>query len=179
MRLPKQTLNSILNQPYFFNCKKSSEGSTDYLICPKDNLPNIYIEVGDHYFIIPAEEMFDTIKGNENYKKLRVQFMDVQISLIGQPFFRLFHTKFDYENKILKFHTLNDKTMIHSYAKQNDDEATHFDPDGIVTNWLNENTIKIIAAVAIVIAVIFIIVIIVKCGKKSCCKKDKQPLINS
>ena len=179
MRLPKQTLNSILNQPYFFNCKKSSEGSTDYLICPKDNLPNIYIEVGDHYFIIPAEEMFDTIKGNENYKKLRVQFMDVQISLIGQPFFRLFHTKFDYENKILKFHTLNDKTMIHSYAKPNDDEATHFDPDGIVTNWLNENTIKIIAAVAIVIAVIFIIVIIVKCGKKSCCKKDKQPLINS
>ena len=179
MRLPKETLNSILKQPYYFGCEKSSEGSIDYLICPKDNLPNIYIEVGDHYFIINSYEVFDKIKGNENYRKLRVQFMDVHVSLIGQPFFMIFHTKFDYENKVLKFHTTDEKAMIYSYAKPNDDEATHFDPDGIVTNWLNENTIKIIAAVAIVIAVIFIIVIIVKCGKKSCCKKDKQPLINS
>ena len=179
MRLPKETLNSILKQPYYFSCEKSSEGSIDYLICPKDNLPNIYIEVGDHYFIINSYEVFDKIKGNENYRKLRVQFMDVQVSLIGQPFFMIFHTKFDYENKVLKFHTTDEKAMIYSYAKPNDDEATHFDPDGIVTSWFNEKTVIIIAIVASCIAVIFIIVIIVRCSKKNCGNKNRNILIEN
>ena len=174
MRLPKETLNSILKQPYYFGCEKTSEGSIDYLICPTDNLPNIYIEVGDHYFIINSYEVFDKIKGNENYRKLRVQFMDVQVSLIGQPFFMIFHTKFDYENKVLKFHTTDEKAMIYSYAKPNDDEATHFDPDGIVTSWFNEKTVIIIAIVASCIAVIFIIVIIVRCSKKNCGNKNRN-----
>ena len=179
MRLPKETLNSILKQPYYFGCEKSSEGSIDYLICPTDNLPNIYIEVGDHYFIINSYEVFDKIKGNENYRKLRVQFMDVQVSLIGQPFFMIFHTKFDYENKVLKFHTTDEKAMIYSYAKPNDDEATHFDPDGIVTSWFNEKTVIIIAIVASCIAVIFIIVIIVRCSKKNCGNKNRNILIEN
>ena len=179
MRLPKETLNSILKQPYYFGCEKTSEGSIDYLICPKDNLPNIYIEVGDHYFIINSYEVFDKIKGNENYRKLRVQFMDVQVSLIGQPFFMIFHTKFDYENKVLKFHTTDEKAMIYSYAKPNDDEATHFDPDGIVTSWFNEKTVIIIAIVASCIAVIFIIVIIVRCSKKNCGNKNRNILIEN
>ena len=179
MRLPKETLNSILKQPYYFGCEKSSEGSIDYLICPTDNLPNIYIEVGDHYFIINSYEVFDKIKGNENYRKLRVQFMDVQVSLRGQPFFMIFHTKFDYENKVLKFHTTDEKAMIYSYAKPNDDEATHFDPDGIVTSWFNEKTVIIIAIVASCIAVIFIIVIIVRCKKKNCGNKNRNILIEN
>ncbi len=179
MRLPKETLNSILKQPYYFGCEKTSEGSIDYLICPTDNLPNIYIEVGDHYFIINSYEVFDKIKGNENYRKLRVQFMDVQVSLIGQPFFMIFHTKFDYENKVLKFHTTDEKAMIYSYAKPNDDEATHFDPDGIVTSWFNEKTVIIIAIVASCIAVIFIIVIIVRCSKKNCGNKNRNILIEN
>ena len=179
MRLPKETLNSILKQPYYFGCEKSSEGSIDYLICPTDNLPNIYIEVGDHYFIINSYEVFDKIKGNEKYRKLRVQFMDVQVSLIGQPFFMIFHTKFDYENKVLKFHTTDEKAMIYSYAKPNDDEATHFDPDGIVTSWFNEKTVIIIAIVASCIAVIFIIVIIVRCSKKNCGNKNRNILIEN
>lgn len=174
MRLPKETLNSILKQPYYFGCEKTSEGSIDYLICPTNNLPNIYIEVGDHYFIINSYEVFDKIKGNENYRKLRVQFMDVQVSLIGQPFFMIFHTKFDYENKVLKFHTTDEKAMIYSYAKPNDDEATHFDPDGIVTSWFNEKTVIIIAIVASCIAVIFIIVIIVRCSRKNCGNKNRN-----
>ena len=179
MRLPKETLNSILKQPYYFGCEKTSEGSIDYLICPTDNLPNIYIEVGDHYFIINSYEVFDKIKGNENYRKLRVQFMDVQVSLIGQPFFMIFHTKFDYENKVLKFHTTDEKAMIYSYAKPNDDEATHFDPDGIVTSWFNEKTVIIIAIVASCIAVIFIIVIIVRCSRKNCGNKNRNILIEN
>ena len=173
MRLPKETLNALLNQLGVFDCKKNSEGSVDYIICPKDNLPNIYIEVGDHFFIINGNDVFDGIKGDMYNKKLRVQFMDVQISLIGQPFFRLFHTKFDYENKVLKFHTLNEKTMLYSYAKPNNDQAKHFDPDNIITGWLNEDTIKIIAAVSICVAILFVVIILVKCGRKSCCKKHK------
>jgi hypothetical protein len=108
-----------------------------------------------------------------------IQFMDVQVSLIGQPFFMIFHTKFDYENKVLKFHTTDEKAMIYSYAKPNDDEATHFDPDGIVTSWFNEKTVIIIAIVASCIAVIFIIVIIVRCSRKNCGNKNRNILIEN
>lgn len=149
-----------------------TDSKIDYIICPKDSenkYPNVQIEVGDHYFIIDGKEIFREIDG-----QLRVQFMDVQISLIGQPFFRLFHTKFDHENKVLKFHTKNESIMIYSSAKPKDDKARHFDPDNIVANWLNENSIKIIAAVAVCVAALFVVIIIVKCGKKACCKKDKK-----
>ena len=173
MRLPKDTLTSLIGQLSVFGCEKTSEGSVDYIICPKNNLPNISIEVGDHYLILPGKDVFDPMT-NSDFKKLRIQFMEVQISLIGQPFFRYFHTKFDHENKILKFYTENKESMIYSYAKPNDDKANHFDPDNIVNSWLNENTIKIIAIVSVCVGAILIIVIIIKCGKKSCCKKNKN-----
>ena len=171
MRLPVKTLDSIMNKISIFGCQKFTEDGVQYIKCPTNNLPNLYIEVGDHYFIMDGKEIFDTKRGSD-FSRLRIQFMDVQISLIGQPFFELFHTKFDYENKVLKFHTNNIKKMIYSYAKPNDDEAEHFDPDGIVTNWLNEDSIKIIAAVSICVAVLFIVIIIIKFGKNGCkCKK--------
>ena len=173
MRLPKDTLTALLDKISVFGCEKTSEGSVDYIICPKNNLPNISIEVGDHYLILPGKDVFDPMT-NSDFKKLRIQFMEVQISLIGQPFFRYFHTKFDHENKILKFYTENKESMIYSYAKPNDDKAKHFDPDNIVNSWLNENTIKIIAIVSVCVGAILIIVIIIKCGKKSCCKKNKN-----
>ena len=64
--------------------------------------------------------------------------------------------------------------MIYSYAKPSNDEARHFDPDNILVNWLNEDTIKIIAAVSICVAVLFVVIVIVRCGKKNCCKKEKE-----
>ena len=128
--------------------------------------------IDDQFIYLKAEEIFRKI--DEKNGQLRVQFMEVQISLIGQPFFRLFHTKFDHENKVLKFHTKNESIMIYSSAKPKDDKARHFDPDNIVANWLNENSIKIIAAVAVCVSALFIVIIIVKCGKKACCKKDKK-----
>ena len=174
MRLPFSTFDLLMKQVSIFDCEGMSDGDVKYIKCPKDELnklPNMYIEVGDHFFILNSTEnnLYEEISGEERYKRLRIQFMDVQISLIGQPFFQIFHTKFDYENNILKFHTDNAKNMIYSYAKKNDDEADHFDPDGIITNWLNEDTIKIIAAVSICVAVLFIVIIFVKFGK-SCCK---------
>ena len=53
--------------------------------------------------------MFDSINRKENHKKLSAQFIVIQISLIRQPFFMFFQSKFDNENKILKFHRLNEK----------------------------------------------------------------------
>ena len=175
MRLPLSTFDTLLKRVGVFDCEGMQDGSSKYIKCPANNLPNMYIEVGDHFLILNSTEynIYDNIKGDSDFKKLRIQFMDVQISLIGQPFFQIFHTKFDYENKVLKFHTNNEKNMIYSYAKKNDDEAEHFDPDGIVTNWLNEDTIKIIAAVSICVAVLFIVIIFVRFGK-SCCKKKHK-----
>lgn len=175
MRLPLSTFDTLLKRVGVFGCEGMQDGSSKYIKCPANNLPNMYIEVGDHFLILNSTEynIYDNIKGDSDFKKLRIQFMDVQISLIGQPFFQIFHTKFDYENKVLKFHTNNEKNMIYSYAKKNDDEAEHFDPDGIVTNWLNEDTIKIIAAVSICVAVLFIVIIFVRFGK-SCCKKKHK-----
>ena len=178
MRLPFSTFDLLMKQVSIFSCEGMTDGDVKYIKCPKDELnklPNMYIEVGDHFFILNSTEnnLYEKINGEERYKRLRIQFMDVQISLIGQPFFQIFHTKFDYENNILKFHTDNAKNMIYSYAKKNDDEADHFDPDGIITNWLNEDTIKIIAAVSICVAVLFIVIIFVKFGK-SCCKKKHK-----
>jgi hypothetical protein len=178
MRLPFSTFDLLMKQVSIFDCEGMTDGDVKYIKCPKDELnklPNMYIEVGDHFFILNSTEnnLYEEISGEDRYKRLRIQFMDVQISLIGQPFFQIFHTKFDYENNILKFHTDNAKNMIYSYAKKNDDEADHFDPDGIITNWLNEDTIKIIAAVSICVAVLFIVIIFVKFGK-SCCKKKHK-----
>ena len=178
MRLPFSTFDLLMKQVSIFSCEGMTDGDVKYIKCPKDELnklPNMYIEVGDHFFILNSTEnnLYENINGEDRYKRLRIQFMDVQISLIGQPFFQIFHTKFDYENNILKFHTDNAKNMIYSYAKKNDDEADHFDPDGIITNWLNEDTIKIIAAVSICVAVLFIVIIFVKFGK-SCCKKKHK-----
>ena len=178
MRLPFSTFDLLMKQVSIFSCEGMTDGDVKYIKCPKDELnklPNMYIEVGDHFFILNSTEnnLYEEINGEERYKRLRIQFMDVQISLIGQPFFQIFHTKFDYENNILKFHTDKAKNMIYSYAKKNDDEADHFDPDGIITNWLNEDTIKIIAAVSICVAVLFIVIIFVKFGK-SCCKKKHK-----
>ena len=139
---------------------------------------NFLFDTGSNIMRLPKDtltgkDVFDPMT-NSDFKKLRIQFMEVQISLIGQPFFRYFHTKFDHENKILKFYTENKESMIYSYAKPNDDKAKHFDPDNIVNSWLNENTIKIIAIVSVCVGAILIIVIIIKCGKKSCCKKNKN-----
>ena len=173
MRLPKETLNLLNSQLSKFDCSIEKEKDTQYITCPINSIPDIFIEVGDHYFIIKGNEILSSAD-DPNKKRLRIQFMELQISLIGQPFFRYFHTKFDYENNLLKFHTKNKSSMIYSSAKPSNDEARHFDPDNILVNWLNEDTIKIIAAVSICVAVLFVVIVIVRCGKKNCCKKEKE-----
>ena len=175
MRLPKKIFDDVLNQLKGYGCEKSSDSNADYITCPKDANLDFYIEVGDHKLFLKYNEISDSIN-DSNQRKIRIQFMDVQVSLLGQPFFRIFHTKFDHENKVLKFYNneTDIKRMEYTTAKPNDDTATHFDPDDILVNWLNEKTIKIIVAVSICVAALFIVIIIVKCGRKKCCKKKNQ-----
>lgn len=176
MRLPKETLGKLEEQLEGYNCRKITKSSTDYIACHKDHLPNVFIEVGNHSFILKGNEngVFSAKVDSEGYRNLNVQFMKVDISLIGQPFFRIFHTKFDHENKILKFYSKDKSIMKFTSNKPNDDPATHFDPDYLLTNFLNEDTIKIIACVAVCIAILFIIFMIYKFGKKCLCKKDNK-----
>lgn len=173
MRLPKKTLDGVLDNLKGLGCYKHTESDTDYIICPNSTNLDFYIEVGDHNFLLKNKEVFDT-DDKKKEKKLRIQFMEVQVSLIGQPFFKIFHTRFDPENKVLKFYNTEEGRMQYTSAKPNDDTATHFDPDDILVNWLNEKTIKIIVAVSICVAALFVVIIIVKCGKKKCCKKKNQ-----
>ena len=54
---------------------------------------------------------------------LDIQFQNtMDIAMIGQPFFRLFHTRFDYEQKKLKFYT-EDETKIRSVSHKNEEKG--------------------------------------------------------
>ena len=178
MRLPKETLGKIqdaisLNTDY--DCKTKAGDNAVYLMCnEKKGLPDIFIEVGNHSLILRSNSDNLYTKGEGDYQKLNIQFMDVDISLIGQPFFRIFHTRFDPENKLLKFYSKDETIMKFTSNKPNDDTANHFDPDYLLTNFLNEDTIKIIACVAVCIAILFTIFMFYKFGKKCLCKKDKK-----
>ena len=173
MRFPKETLNSMKSQLADYDCTSIEKSSVEYIKCKEDNLPDIFIEVGNHTLILKSNEEGLYSSSSDGYKQLNIQFMKVDIALIGQPFFRIFHTKFDHENKLLKFYSTNENIMKYTSDKPNDDTATHFDPDYLLTNFLNEDTIKIIACVAVVIAILFIIFMIYKFGKKCFCKKEK------
>ena len=64
---------------------------------------------------------------NKIYKLLNVAFKStLSIALIGQPFFRLFHTKFDYENKVLKFYNEDSSKIIFSSTKPDEKEPFNY-----------------------------------------------------
>ena len=132
MWLPIKTLDSITNQLSQFNCKKVSIDENTYQILCEDenNLPDIFIEVGDHYLILDKDYMFYDYNyeiENKIYKLLNVAFKStLSIALIGQPFFRLFHTKFDYENKVLKFYNEDSSKIIFSSTKPDEKEPFNY-----------------------------------------------------
>lgn len=175
MRFPKETLEKMRSKLSDYDCKVESKSSTDYIYCKDGNLPDVFIEVGNHTLILKGNEkgLFSS-SSDGGYRQLNIQFMKVDIALIGQPFFRIFHTKFDHENKLLKFYSKDESIMKYTSDKPNDDTAEHFDPDYLLTNFLNEDTIKIIACVAVVIAILFTIFMFYKFGKKCFCKKHKK-----
>ena len=100
-------------------------------------LPDIFIEVGNHYLIIDKEYMYHEYYEENNVNEspkyiLNIAFnKDLLIALIGQPFFIHFHTRFDYENKKLKFYSADPNKIIFSSIKpeeesNNSQRLVHF-----------------------------------------------------
>ena len=164
MWLPYETLDKIGNELSQFSCKRVTEKEEGKIICSDLNkLPDIFIEVGDHYLILDKGSMFlkyyeENNESSEVKYCLNVAFQkDLQIALIGQPFFRLFHTRFDYENNVLKFYTEESDKIIYSSPKP--DEKDPLD-------WT-----KITIAVAVAFAFFLILCCIYRCFRKFCCTK--------
>ena len=138
MWLPINTLESLSNELSQFNCQKSTIEGESRIICNDVNiLPDIFIEVGDHYLIMDKEKMFyeyyeeNNVNASPKYV-LNIAFQkDIQISLIGQPFFTLFHTRFDYENKVLKFYSEEPDKIIFSSTKPDEKEPIDWQKVGI------------------------------------------------
>ena len=86
--------------------------------------------------------ILDETKNKYNYA-LKCYFMDnLQISLIGHPFFKLFHTKFDYENKVLKFYSNRIGGIKLSWIKPDNDSARDFEPKDNINPDENEDENK-------------------------------------
>ena len=99
-------------------------------------------------------------KYDENIYILNIQFQNsMQIALIGQPFFRLFHTRFDYEKKRLKFYT-EDETKIRFASHKEEEKEIDYE--------------KIIIACVVVLAFAIAFCFIIKCLRKICCSNSKK-----
>ena len=111
MVFPLKYLNILSNKLSEFNCF-----SEDYTIKCRDSekLPDIYIELGNHYLILKKENIFsrEYINNNNYYKASNIIFLDINISIAGYPFFKSFHTKFDPENNIMKFYSEDPNALI-------------------------------------------------------------------
>jgi hypothetical protein len=168
MILPLETLENISRNLSQFNCTVATTSNGQQIFCTNSkNLPNVYIEVGNHYLILDKEKMFSLVRledGRTGYL-LDAVFKDSNMPIMGQRFFQLFHTKFDLENKVLKFYNENQEKIIYSYEKPYDDEARTFGYDTDI-DFLNPETMKIIAAVAIAVALLVVLCCIYKCCKK-------------
>ena len=169
MILPLETLDNISRNLTQFNCSVATTVNGQQIFCTNvlKNLPNIYIEVGNHYLILDKDKMFSLMKmedGRIGYI-LEAVFKDSNMPIMGQRFFQLFHTKFDFEAKVLKFYNENQEKIIYSYEKPYDDEARTFGYDTDI-DFLNPETMKIIAAVAIALALFVVLCCIFKCCKK-------------
>lgn len=163
MMLPLETLKQLTNDLSRFNCSKykDPEDESYKIVCfDKENLPNFMIEVGDHFILLDSDEMYNILKDdNGNYEYIfNIAFQEnFPIALIGQPFFKLFHTKFDYENKVLKFYSEDESKFIFTSIKPDEKEPISWTKIGI--------------AVAVAFAGLLILCCICRCIRKMFCIK--------
>ena len=163
MMLPLEILTNLERQLPLFECfittLKEYGDDVKLIGCSdKDKLPNIFIEVGDNYLILDRELMYFEDQENSLYI-LNAQFQDkMDIALIGQPFFRLFHTRFDLENKRLKFYTEDATKIIFASEKEEEKEIDYE---------------KIIIACVVVLAFAIALFFIIKCIRKTCFATSK------
>lgn len=177
MILPYELLTKLKKNISQFNCYEGESKNGIQIICDdENNLPNMVLEVGNYYLVLDKQMYYRTYNKTENKYRyvLNAVFEEkITISLIGQPFFQMFHTRFDYENKKLKFYSDNPDAIKPARIKPKNDKAKYYDGK----NWLDEHLIKIIASVAIVIAALAILCFIRKCFRKMCCPKKSSKSI--
>lgn len=179
MRLPLETLEKIKNDLPNYDCY-SAEGKDGYQILCRNitTMPIPFIEVGDYALYLDDEDLIYGIKKNNTDKieylfTYRILFLEtVTMPLIGQPFFKIFHTKFDFEGKVLKFYSKNEDLRQFTWVKPDNDEARDFEPIG--SNWLNDHMFYILASVAVVVALLFALCVLWKCCKAIFCCGSKH-----
>lgn len=143
--------------------------SLSYVILCKNysKLPDLVIEIGDYYYNI-GKEMFynESTKGGDTYYWLNIRFdLLSDLFIIGQPFFSLFHTKFDPENNVLKFYSKDENKIIKSWEKMTKKETP-----SVHDNTYDDPKIRLL----IVLGFIGILVLIL-CVIDNCCKKKPKP----
>ena len=139
--LPTKYLIDIQNDLISFNCYIIEVQNSYQIACnANSNLPDLRFEFNGHTLIFPRKYAFYYTSKNNNYVYSMTVFKDLTDSsffIMGSPFFFLFHTLFDEENKKLKFYPLH---------------------DSIIEKDLNENSNNIFLII-LIIALIFIIII--------------------
>ena len=139
--LPTKYLIDIQNDLISFNCYIIEVQNSYQIACnANSNLPDLRFEFNGHTLIFPRKYAFYYTSKNNNYVYSMTVFTDLTDSsffIMGSPFFFLFHTLFDEENKKLKFYPLH---------------------DSIIEKDLNENSNNIFLII-LIIALIFIIII--------------------
>ena len=171
MILPLETIDLLSEQLHQFGCSKVTTDNGQQILCDvnKNLLPNVYIEVGNHYLILDHSQVFSEVLMSDKTSGylLDAVFKETNMPLIGQRFFKLFHTKFDYENKVLKFYNEDTDKIRFSYDKPNDDTARTFGHDNDPFGILSGDPKAIIA-----IALIILIILMILCCIFRCCKRN-------
>ena len=165
--LEKLTRNLDLRN---FNCKEGTTKNGIQIICEDFySLPNVVLEVGNYYLIL-NDQMYNEMYVNDiKYYVLNVIFeKELIISIIGQPFFTLFHTRFDYEEKVLKFYSDDPDAIKPAINDMKNNDAQYLAGDVLSEeDWLNNHK-KAIVCVAIGIAAVAIVCFIRHICSKTC-----------
>lgn len=153
-----------------FNCYEGTTENGIQIICEDiNNLPNVVLEVGNYYLILNDQMYNEMVVNNIKYYVLNVIFEEeLTISIIGQPFFTLFHTRFDYEGKVLKFYSDDPDAIKPAINAMKNNDAKYLAGDVISEeDWLNKHRTAIVY-VAIGIAAVAIICFIRHILSKTC-----------
>ena len=166
MILPTETLEKIKDELVKYNCYFIKYNNFYLILCEDiNNLPHIFIELGNYILFLNNQELYtyilDETKNKYNYA-LKCYFMDnLQISIIGHPFFKLFHTKFDYENKVLKFYSNRIGGIKLNKSEENNDENKNENKNENKTENKNEGEFPTLYTVLISVGGFIIIIIII------------------
>ena len=171
--LPSQYLIDIQNDLSSFNCAIVQGQNTYQIACIADinNLPDLRFIINGHTLIFPRNYAFYYNSKSTKYAYSFVSFEDSSPYIMGSPFFFLFHTLFDEENKVLKFYPLHNAAIDKGSSGKDDsinDDTNNNDKNNDNINNVNnvklttlEIALIIITCVSTVISILLIVYIII------------------